>query len=90
MGADQLLPGVEADALLDDGIGRGRTAADVTAVIAPKRNRVVPREDDKDLYQARHLLRHAQAVHWPELQQGMPILQGSVEQTAAMWIGQHL
>ncbi len=63
MGADQLLPGVGADALLadkaydaDERVLAVLAAADVTAVIPPKRNRVVPREYDRERYKARHLI----------------------------------
>ena len=62
-GADHLLPGLEADALLADQASDADArvlevleAADVIAVIPPKRNRVVAREDDKALYKARHLI----------------------------------
>jgi transposase len=63
VGADQLLPGLEAEALLadkaydaDERVLAVLEAADVTAVIPPKRNRVVLRDYDKDLYRARHLI----------------------------------
>ena len=62
-GADRWLPGLEADALLADQASDADArvlevleAADVIAVIPPKRNRVVAREDDKALYKARHLI----------------------------------
>jgi transposase len=62
-GADHLLPGLEADALLADQASDADArvlevleAADVIAVIPPKCNRVVAREDDKALYKARHLI----------------------------------
>lgn len=62
-GADHLLPGLEADALLADKaydadarVLEVLEAADVIAVIPPKRNRVVAREYDKALYKARHLI----------------------------------
>ena len=62
-GADALLPGLEAEALIADKafdaeervleplarVGR-------TAVIPPKANRKNPRPFDKDLYEARHLV----------------------------------
>ena len=63
VGADHLLPGLEADALLADKaydadarVLEVLEAGDVIAVIPPKRNRVVTREYDKALYQARHLI----------------------------------
>jgi transposase len=63
VGADQLLPGLEADALLadkaydaDERVLAVLEAAEITAVIPPKRNRIVLREYDKNLYRARHLI----------------------------------
>ena len=60
VGADQLLPGLAADALLADKAydadDRVLAAAEVTAVIPPKCNRVVQREYDREWYQARHLI----------------------------------
>ena len=60
VGADQLLPGLAAGALLADKAydadDRVLAAAEVTAVIPPKRNRVVRREYDREWYQARHLI----------------------------------
>ena len=66
VGADQLLPGLPADALLADkaydadervlAVLAVLAAAEVTAVIPPKRNRVMPREYDREWYQARHLI----------------------------------
>jgi transposase len=63
VGADQLLPGLEADALLADKAYDADArvlavleAAEITAVIPPKRNRIVRREYDQDLYRARHLI----------------------------------
>ena len=63
VGADQLLPGLAADALLadkaydaDDRVLAVLAAAEVTAVIPPKCNRVVRREYDREWYQARHLI----------------------------------
>jgi transposase len=63
VGADQLLPGLQADALLadkaydaDERVLAVLAVAEVTAVIPPKRHRVVPREYDREGYQARHLI----------------------------------
>lgn len=63
VGADQLLPGLEAGALLADKAYDADArvlavleAAEITAVIPPKRNRIVRREYDQDLYRARHLI----------------------------------
>jgi transposase len=60
-GADQLLPTLEANTVLadkaydaDDRVIRPLQTAGKVAVIPPKRNRVVQREYDKDLYKARH------------------------------------
>jgi len=63
VGADQLLPGLQAAALLadkaydaDERVLAVLAVAEVTAVIPPKRHRVVPREYDREWYQARHLI----------------------------------
>lgn len=63
VGADQLLPGLEAGAVLadkaydaDERVLAVLEAAEITAVIPPKRNRIVLREYDKNLYRARHLI----------------------------------
>jgi transposase len=62
-GADALLPGLAADALIADKafdaeerVLKPLEAAGKTAVIPPKGNRKAPRPYDKDLYQARHLI----------------------------------
>jgi transposase len=62
-GADALLPGLEADALIADKAFDAKARvlqpleeAGKTAVIPPKANRTNPRSYDKDLYQARHLI----------------------------------
>ena len=62
-GADQWLPTLEANTVLadnaynaDDRVIRPPHTAGKVAVIPPKRNRVVQREYDKDLYKARHLI----------------------------------
>jgi transposase len=62
-GADLLLPKLVAKTILaDKGYDADRRVIDVlqaqgkTAVIPPKCNRVAPREYDKDLYKARHLI----------------------------------
>jgi transposase len=62
-GADILLPGLEADALLadkaydaDKRVIEPLQAQGKTAVIPPKANRTTPREYDKELYKARHLI----------------------------------
>ena len=64
-GADQLLPTLAAHTVLadkaydaDDRVIRPLHTAGKVAVIPPQRNRVVEREDDKDLYKARHLIEH--------------------------------
>ena len=62
-GADQLLLNIVADTLLADKgydanervIERLQTQGK-TAVIPPKRNRTIPRNYDRDLYKARHLI----------------------------------
>lgn len=63
VGADQWLPGLEAGAVLadkaydaDERVLAVLEAAEITAVIPPKRNRIVRREYDQDLYRARHLI----------------------------------
>lgn len=64
-GADALLPGLAVGALIADRsydaearvLAPLREAATV-AVIPPKRHRRVPREYDRDLYAARHLVEH--------------------------------
>ena len=63
VGADHLLPDMEADALIADKAFDADTrvieplsAAGKTAVIPPKSNRKTPREFDRDLYKARHLI----------------------------------
>ena len=62
-GADALLPGLAADALIADKafdaeerVLQPLEAAGKTAVIPPKANRKAPRPYDKDLYKARHLI----------------------------------
>ena len=62
-GADALLPGLAADALIADKafdaeerVLRPLEKAGKTAVIPPKGNRKAPRLYDKDLYKARHLI----------------------------------
>ena len=63
VGADQLLLGLKADAVLadkaydaDERVLAVLEAAEITAVIPPKRNRIVQRAYDRDLYKARHLI----------------------------------
>jgi transposase len=62
-GSDLLLPELTAQTILaDKGYDADKrvieplTAQGKTAVIPPKSNRIVPREYDKDLYKARHLI----------------------------------
>ena len=62
-GADALLPGMEAKTLLadkaydaDKRVVDPLEAAGKTAVIPPKSNRKHPRQYDKALYEARHLI----------------------------------
>jgi transposase len=62
-GADALLPGMEAKALLaakafdaDDRVVKPLEAAGKIAVIPPKSHRGNPRAFDKTLYEARHLI----------------------------------
>jgi transposase len=63
VGADQLLAGLKADALIADKAFDAEkrvidplTAAGKTAVIPPKSNRRKPRTLDRELYKARHLI----------------------------------
>jgi transposase len=62
-GADQLLPAMAADTLIadkafdaDERVLAPLAAAGKAAVIPPKANRLVPRDYDRDLYKARHLI----------------------------------
>ena len=62
-GADALVPGMDAEALLadkaydaDKRVIEPLEAAGKTAVIPPKKNRTNPRTYDKVLYEARHLM----------------------------------
>lgn len=62
-GADVLLPDLVADTVLadkaydaDKRVIEPLQAQGKTAVIPPKRNRTTPREYDKELYKARHLI----------------------------------
>ncbi len=61
--ADQLLPNIVADTVLadkgydaDERVIERLQAQGKTALIPPKRNRNNPRDYDRDLYQARHLI----------------------------------
>ena len=63
VGADHLLPTMEADTLIaDKAFDAGArvleplTAARKTAVIPPRTNRSSPRHYDRELYAARHLI----------------------------------
>lgn len=63
VGADHLLPTMAADTLLadkafdaDDRVLDPLAAAGKTPVIPPKANRIKPRDYDKELYKARHLI----------------------------------
>lgn len=63
VGADALLPQMEADALLadkafdaDERVIKVLEAAGKIPVIPPKSSRIYPRSYDKDLYKARHLI----------------------------------
>ena len=63
VGADHLLPSMQADTLIadkafdaDDRVIVPLAAAGKTAVIPPKANRNVPRNYDRDLYEERHLI----------------------------------
>jgi len=67
-GADELLSALEADTLIaDKGYDANQRViepwqqAGKTVVIPPKRNRKVPREYDRHLYQARHLIENFSA-----------------------------
>ena len=62
-GADELLPSMQADTLIadeafdaDKRVLAPLAAAGKTAVIPPKANRRLPRDFDRDLYKARHLI----------------------------------
>jgi transposase len=62
-GADALLPHLKADTLLadrafdaDERVIKPLTAAGKTPVIPPKTTRKAPREFDKEMYKARHLI----------------------------------
>jgi transposase len=62
-GADALLPHLKADILLadrafdaDERVIKPLTAAGKTPVIPPKTTRKNPREFDKEMYKARHLI----------------------------------
>ena len=63
VGADHLLPEMQADTLLadkafdaDKRVIQPLSAAGKTAVIPPRSNRRAPRSFDRDLYKARHLI----------------------------------
>ncbi len=63
IGADHLLPTMEADMLLadkaydaDERVIDLLHAAGKTAVIPPKANRTIARDYDRDTYEARHLI----------------------------------
>ncbi len=63
VGADHLLPSMQADMLIadkafdaDHRVLAPLAAAGKTAVIPPKANRLLPRDFDRDLYKARHLI----------------------------------
>jgi transposase len=63
VGADALLPGLKAKSVLadkaydaDKRVIEPLTAAGQAAVIPPKKNRLIRRQYDKDLYEARHLI----------------------------------
>ena len=63
VGADHLLPDMQADTLIgdkgfdaDERVIEKLAAAGKTAVIPPKANRKSPRDYDRDLYKARHLI----------------------------------
>jgi transposase len=62
-GSDQLLPNIVADTVLadkgydaDERVIERLQAQGKTPVIPPKRNRSRPRDYDRDLYKARHLI----------------------------------
>ena len=63
VGADHLLPTMEADKLIadkafdaDERVLEPLAAAGKTAVIPPRTNRASPRDYDRELYAARHLI----------------------------------
>jgi transposase len=63
VGADHLLPGMQADTLIADKAFDAQErvidpliAAGKTAVIPPKANRKLSRDYDRDLFKARHLI----------------------------------
>ena len=63
VGADALLPHIAADTLIadkaydaDERVIQPLAEAGKTAVIPPRRNRTMPRDFDKHLYQTRHLI----------------------------------
>ena len=63
VGADRLLPGMQANKLIadkafdaDERVIEPLAAAGKSAVIPPKANRKSPRDYDRDLYKARHLI----------------------------------
>ena len=63
MGADHLLPRMEADTLIADKafdadarVLEPLSVAGKTAVIPPRTNRSSPRDYDRELYAARHLI----------------------------------
>jgi transposase len=63
VGADHLLPDMQADALIgdkafdaDERVRQPLAAAGRTAVIPPKANRRSPRDYDRHLYKERHLI----------------------------------
>jgi transposase len=63
VGADQLLPSMQADTLIADKafdadarVIAPLAAAGKTAVIPPKANRSLPRDYDRNLYEERHLI----------------------------------
>ena len=62
-GADHLLPQMQADTLIadkafdaDERVIQPLQAVGKAAVIPPKANRKLPRDYDRDLYKARHLI----------------------------------
>ncbi len=62
-GADALLPQMAADLLIadkafdaDQRVIQPLTAAGKSAVIPPRRNRITPRDFDRELYKTRHLI----------------------------------
>ena len=64
-GSDSLLPGLEASTVLadkgydaDERVILPLQAAGKTVVIPPRKNRLVQRDYDRDLYKARHLIEH--------------------------------